>query len=87
VSIGHFDEPFFTLSDFLFNDFIGAVVIEIEFFLNFVHLNERKNYEMLDIKAVMIEDISDVFDFRLNIVTRAIDEFHFFLSLSFVAEL
>jgi hypothetical protein len=42
---------------------------------------------MLDIEAVMIEDVSDVFDFGLNIVTRAIDEFHFFLGLSFVAEL
>jgi len=39
VCICHEDEPFLTLSDFLLNDFVGAEVIEVDFFLDVVHLN------------------------------------------------
>ena len=87
MSISHLNESFLTLSDFLFNNFIGAVVIEIDFFLDFIHLNKVKSYEMLDVETVVVKNISDALDFVFDVITSTVDSFHFLLCLSFVAEL
>ena len=45
MGISHLDEPILTLSDLFFDNFICAVVIEIEFFLGFAHLNKLKRLQ------------------------------------------
>lgn len=63
MGISHFNESLLTLSDFFFDNFISTVIIKVEFFLDFVHLNKKKGYDVLDIKTVMIKDVPDVLDF------------------------
>jgi hypothetical protein len=85
--VSHLNKSFFAFTNFLFNNFIGTIVIEINLFLNLVHLNKRKSYEMLDIKAVVVKNISDVLDLVFDVITCTVDSFHFLLCLSFLTKL
>jgi hypothetical protein len=87
MDISHLNKSFFTLSNFLFNNFIGAIVIEINLFLDLVHLNKRKSYEVLDIKAVVVKNISDVLYLVFDVIAGTVNSFHFLLSLSFLTKL
>lgn len=41
---------------------------------------------MLDVEAVMIEDVPDVLNLGFDVIAGAVNGFHFFLCLGFVAE-